>query len=864
MDTKKKLPITLIVMAIWILSVLLTIPVIQGSITSNIHAKVKDAELVLASTASKIEYSINSRLLNLRTLEVLIRHDGGMLCDFEDHASAIYEADPCVRCIQLAPNGVITHIYPLEGNENAFGNLFVNELRKDEARHAMETGEMTLGGPYELHRGGVGVVARRPIYMETDAGESFFWGLAIEVMDLPVLLETVETEALKKSGYSYRIWHCAPQTGAPTVFAGNEQLPDIPLTAEISVPGSVWHLSLVPTAGWFSTKMRLSGISIFIAFNLLTLILAFIYVRLSKSKERLKSASITDQLTGMNNSRSFYEFLDVLSSKQTPCYIYYMDINKFKDVNDTYGHGVGNIILRSFAQRIHATTTATTMLFRIGGDEFAIVKYGSNPSEARKYKEELLAALSTPFSADGLVLSITSSIGYANYPLENSDIEKVLRLAESRMYEEKARISHPVALNSRISFFSALDNRINELIGQNPDQSFYFFHIDYKNFKLINYKYGVDAGDELIKHTVTFINNLPECVLCSRGYADAVFFVTKEPSSVCQSEIEEKYLAYYDSFIDKEQNNFHDICLSVNCGCCKILGTDLKNAAGCANIGRILSKRRFDTKPVFVDLKQAATWIEERSLESGAHLAARQKKIFYELQPIISTSENKMVFAEALGRLKDKNNRVIPPNVFVPILTKTGDIVPFDLHILNCVCHDIRARIDAGKPIVPISVNLSPLHLEDANTPEKIRQILETHRVSPDMICIEITEDLLISDIQKLLNMCNALHEIGIKILLDDFGAGYLNFETLRILPIDTLKIDRSLISAKSCNPKDVSGSIVSMIMSISNDMNIPVICEGIENQEQFQWLHELGASYLQGFYFSHPSLPDEVYDKFI
>ena len=865
MQEKKKNSGLLRIAVVWLFVMLLTVPVIYSSISSEISEKVTDTELVLESIASKIEYSINSRLLNLRTLEVLTQHDDGMLCDFEEHAARIFEADPCVRCIQLAPNGVITHIYPLEGNESAFGNLFVNSLRKEKARHARDSGEMTMGGPYELHQGGVGMVARRPIYMKTDAGQSFFWGFAIEVLDLPTLLDAAGLGTLADGGYSYHLWHYAPQTGEPTVFAGDEELPDSPLTTEIAVPGSTWYLSLVPSDGWFSSQLRLSALSVFFAFNLLTLLLAFLYVKLAGSRDRLRLAADTDPLTGLGNSRSFYNLVNSLKNEGIPFFIYYLDLNKFKEVNDTYGHDVGNELLSSFAQRIRTTTTTTTTttLFRIGGDEFTIIKHGTDRTDAEKYRQELSDATNLPFSLNGLVLPIASSIGCASYPADSDDVEKVIRLAESHMYEEKARATQQVTLNSRKAFHNALAAMIDEALAQDPDQNFYFYHIDYRNFKLFNYIYGVEAGNELIKRSVSYINDLPECLLCSRGHADQIFFVTKEPAFMSQDEVIRRFREYYDGFIGKLQKKFPEVYLSCNCGVSRVVDNNIETAAGCANLGRTRAKQSFAVDPVFVDGQYAALLMEEKIVESNVLFAAKQGAIHYELQPIMSASEEKMVLAEALGRLRDRNNEIILPEVFIPILTKTGDIVQIDLHILNAVCRDIRARLDAGKPVVPISVNLSPLHFDDSQTAEKIRGMMETYHVPPELICLEITEDLEILDIQKTLRFCQEMHDMGVRIFLDDFGTGYMNIETPIRLPVDVLKIGRSLISSKAC---DLSkrNTILTNVFSIAADLRITVICEGVETEEQRQWLGELGATYLQGFYYAQPANPESIYKKFL
>lgn len=128
----------------------------------------------MLSEISKIQYAIDSRLLSAEIFEMIIVNNHGTITEFEMTAERLYENDPAIRCLQLAPDGIVTYVYPLEGNENAFGSLFDHPERRAEAEYARDTGKMTLSGPYELSQGGLGLVARKPIYLDNERRDLLF------------------------------------------------------------------------------------------------------------------------------------------------------------------------------------------------------------------------------------------------------------------------------------------------------------------------------------------------------------------------------------------------------------------------------------------------------------------------------------------------------------------------------------------------------------------------------------------------------------------------------------------------------------------------------------------------------------------
>ena len=177
------------------------------------NSSMRNARYVLRGEISKLQYAIDSQLFTTKALEVIVTSNHGEVVNFDKAAESLYEKDASIRSLQLAPDGNVTYVYPLEGNEEAFGDLFSDPDRKTEAEYARDTGKMTLAGPYELSQGGMGIVARNPIYLTNEDGQKTFWGFSIVVLNVPEIFDEINLKALNGQGYKYKIWRIHPDTG---------------------------------------------------------------------------------------------------------------------------------------------------------------------------------------------------------------------------------------------------------------------------------------------------------------------------------------------------------------------------------------------------------------------------------------------------------------------------------------------------------------------------------------------------------------------------------------------------------------------------------------------------------------------------
>ncbi|WP_294146626.1 sensor domain-containing diguanylate cyclase [uncultured Clostridium sp.] len=405
------------------------------------HAKekrniaVEKAQYLSAVNVSELERSLSSYMQVTDTLRILLVDSNGKINDFNKVAKELYNGDKAFRSIQLAPGGDVKYVYPLEGNEEAFGDLFEDPDRRTEAEYARDTGETTLAGPFELYQSGLGIVIRQPIYLEQD-GVKDFWGFSIVVLNIPEIFDSVSLNSLDPLGYVYQLWRINPDTKEKQIIAGarDGELTD-PVETSFEVPGSTWTLSLARKGGWNSFDELIFIIAGMICISFLFPTLCYALLKNYEQRMAMVELSNRDYLTELYNSRKLSDVLQELYTDKKPFYLVYLDVDRFKEVNDTYGHAAGDSLLRTIAKRISDCKSEKDYAFRIGGDEFVMLIQGSSIGQTI---EKLKNALSEEVLFNGGIPYFPQlSIGYANYPEDACTMEELMSLADNRMYHMK-------------------------------------------------------------------------------------------------------------------------------------------------------------------------------------------------------------------------------------------------------------------------------------------------------------------------------------------------------------------------------------------------------------------------------------------
>ncbi|MEA5552640.1 bifunctional diguanylate cyclase/phosphodiesterase [Anabaena cylindrica UHCC 0172] len=251
------------------------------------------------------------------------------------------------------------------------------------------------------------------------------------------------------------------------------------------------------------------------------------------------------------------------------------------------------------------------------------------------------------------------------------------------------------------------------------------------------------------------------------------------------------------------------------------------------------------------------TQLQERLvLENELYEALEREEILVYYQPMIDFYSGQIVAMEALVRWQHSTKGLISPAKFIPIAEANGLIVPIGEWVLRSACKQIRAWQLAGLPPIRISVNLSALQFEQSNLVDVVSQVLQETGLDASFLELEVTESFLISNIQNSITTLKQLRELGILLALDDFGTGYSSLNYLKRLPVHILKIDQSFVQDVTSNPD--SAAVTNAIIALAKSLRLNITAEGIETEEQFNYLKKRGCDEGQGYYISRPA-PAEI-----
>lgn len=231
-------------------------------------------------------------------------------------------------------------------------------------------------------------------------------------------------------------------------------------------------------------------------------------------------------------------------------------------------------------------------------------------------------------------------------------------------------------------------------------------------------------------------------------------------------------------------------------------------------------------------------------------------------QAYVDAQTKEVVGAEVLMRWIKSKDKIIPPVLFIPVLEKNKFIIEVELQFIKKLLTIYNVWKSKYKKEFPLSINISAVQLSNLNFIEEIEKIVKEYNISSGVLTFEITESYIIDNIESAASTLERLKTLGFKISLDDFGTGYSTLTHLKSLPIDILKID--MIFIKNITTEKKAEIIVEQMIEMSRKLNIKVICEGVETEEQYSKLKEMGADIIQGYYFSTPIPKFDFENKYL
>ncbi len=419
--------------------------------------------------SQKIALLFQTLSQNLHPIYTMLVLQKGNTHNFEHIADYITASNPEIININIARNGVVTHVFPHEENKKALGHdLLRAEDRRQEANLAKQTKKLTLSGPFKLLQGGTGLAFRQPIYLPSppEEREKIFWGFAIITYRFPeVISERIEFDMLSAAGFSWELWRTDPVSGKRAVLlSADTPLDKSAQRHEIPLQNVSWHLDICPENGWVNKKKLFLYISIGFSLCVLFSVAATQFATLINKNQEITIQAQTDSLTGLYNKTSFLELLEPAlkrhlkndcQNEEERLFLCVFDLNNFKQINDTYGHITGDKVLAEFAGRLSREISPRDFASRFGGDEFVAVFYCVPREEwlLPEKLEQIKLRLEGNYDINGKQLEISVSLG-AISPKSDMLREKKEHLTLGEFFLEKV----DMAMYSEKQTFHMLEN----------------------------------------------------------------------------------------------------------------------------------------------------------------------------------------------------------------------------------------------------------------------------------------------------------------------------------------------------------------------------------------------------------------------
>lgn len=456
-------------------------------------------------------------------------------------------------------------------------------------------------------------------------------------------------------------------------------------------------------------------------------------------------------------------------------------------------------------------------------------------------------------------LEISPKVGWVWTDEEAEEIEFLIQVvfdciskARNAILMRRASITDPLTGACNMT---GLINYSTELKRKGELEGFDAIYFSIKNYNYINLRVGAREGEKVLKSFSGMVRDfLINGELFGRIGGDTFMILMNKD----RTEEGIKYLTSRRILVNLEQRSV-EFDLMVRIGAYKIHSVDDSN--------RVIEAARtawgYTNNPSAGDV----VWFSEDMLKQSKHdqevsnrfsKALKNNEFVVYYQPKVDINTSKLVAAEALCRWV-KDDEIVPPMEFIPVLEREGSISDLDFYMLNRVCEHLKEWIERGIEPVRVSVNFSRANILNRKLAEKIVKVIGSHKVDCKYLEIEITEMSGYEDFESLSEFVNIMKKNGVETSIDDFGTGYSSLNLIRELNVDTIKLDKSFLE-KINGEENQDKTMVKSIISMVNELNMKVVAEGVENVSQMNFLKEVSCQVAQGFLFDKP-LPKEKFE---
>jgi diguanylate cyclase (GGDEF)-like protein len=850
-----------------------------GILTDNLNRQLHEQDQRASVTGrlslirAQLEGRINGDIQLVRGLaSAFATHPSISPSHFAALAAILTRENPELRELAAAPDMVVRMVYPYKPNKAAIGLDYLRNIeQRAAALQARDTGKVVLAGPLNLVQGGVGLIARFPVYVAAGPatagapGGRRFWGLLSAVFDVNQLYADSGLTA-KNLPIDVAISGTDGRGALGDRFFGPGNMADRqPVTAIVNLPSGSWQLSAVPKGGWTSVPGNtwLLWLAVTVA-GMVVVGPILMTGRLMNERQTHIKALRTREEDLERLSRRLELALDT-SRVGVWEYDIEADTLVWDDrMNELYGlptdHGE-----RGYADWRNALHPDDL--------EPAVAAFEEAMASRGRYKSEFRIVLPggevRTIRAIGSVYAIDVNhhkITGVNWDVSadmalNEDLRRAKSTAEARNAEleaAKARIEFDslhdalTGLPNRRFLDEVLAGRHSLANGGNPNA---LLHIDLDRFKQINDTLGHAAGDAMLVHASRVLKaDMREGDFVARIGGDEFVVVCNRPCTEAElSALAERIISRMRQPVDYEG---HECRFGVSIGIASIAesDTDPRRLLVNADIALYRAKNRGRNRHEFFTQVLQAEIVRIKQTADDILAGIEHNEFFPFFQPQFDAQTWDVVGVEALARWSHPTEGLLGPDRFLRIAEELNVVAAIDRIILEKTLVQLAAWDAAGLHVPKASVNVSSRRLHD----EDLIGSLSSLKIEPGRIAFELVESIFLDESAEIVAFnVDRITDLGIDIEIDDFGTGYASILSLLRLKPRRLKIDRQLVCPIVGSPGQ--RRLVESIVDIGKSLGIGVIAEGVETFEHARALRDIGCDALQGYAFAHPMNGDDL-----
>lgn len=831
---------------VFVLSLLLGAAVIWQMEQSRVVAARVQAYALASDRAKETENRLERALSAVYALAALVQQAQGAVKDFDAVATKILPNYPGAAVLIQAPGGIISHAVPLPGNEKAIGlNLLQDPVMQAETHLARNTGKLTLAGPLALRQGGMGLVARLPIFLDQSDEHADFWGFVNVVLKLPQALEQAQLPDLLQRGMSYKLWRVVPESGQIQIIAESSPQALIdPVRKSFSVPNGGWTLSVAPTAGWGDPQGLAVKSALALLLALLMGYLAKLQMRQLAYKHNLEH-QVQARTADIRESKTQL----AVTLEAIPDLLFEMGLDgHFHSCHAPHAHA-----LAAFVQEFHGKKVTKVM-----------------PAEPAQAVLAALAQAQESGFSNGRQLTLPMPDGdhwfelsVARKPVPPDQPPRLIMIWHDVTARQQAQ-----AQVAQLAYFDALtglpnrvllNDRMSQVLSESArrKEEFCVMFLDLDHFKNINDTLGHRVGDELLRTMAKRMQQaLREQDTVARLGGDEFIFLLPDTNAKGAARVTQKLLHAIGQPVYVES---HELMVTSSIGIARFPhdGQDAETLFKHADVAMYRAKKagrsgyQFFTSGLHVDAARTLRLDNElrRALERG--------QLLLHYQPKLSLSSGKVVGMEALLRWQHPELGQIPPIEVILVAESTGLIVPIGLWVLQTALAQARQWYDMGLTDLTVAVNVSAVQFRQPNLVEQVQAALSQTGLPAHLLEIEVTESVAQHDPTGAMAVMAQLRRLGVDVSIDDFGTGYSSLSSLKRFAATHLKIDQSFVRDICTDADDLA--IVRAIISMARSLGLGTIAEGVETEAQLTLLREEGCDDVQGYLLGQPMPVDEA-----